>query len=183
MAIQTDDRVVIETPAGRRGRQLIFGIIVTGVLVVVAADRSDGSVGLVIGLAGLVIFGPFTAAMLIRATRNRPALILEADGFTDYGSLISAGYVPWREVARIEERVFRRRAFVAIKLIDRAAFLARQSAWHRFLLRINGPTAAGDILIPDNVLPVGTAALVKTMRQMQRAAQRRAPGGGTDRPA
>jgi hypothetical protein len=183
MAIQTDDRVVIETPAGRRRRNLIFAVIVTGVLAVVAADRSDGTFGLVIGLAGLVFFGPLTLAMLLRAMRNRPALILDADGFTDYGSMISAGYVPWQEVQRIEERAFRRRVFVAIKVIDPAAFRARQSAWHRFLLRVNGPMAAGDILIPDNVLPMSPAALVKTMRQMHRAAQRRAHSGGTGKRA
>jgi hypothetical protein len=184
MATPTDDRVVIETPPQRYRRQVILGTVVTVVAVVLVADRHDRTFGLVLGLIGLVFFGPFTLVMLLRATRNRPALILDTDGFTDYGSLISAGYVPWQEVASIEERVFRRRVFVAIKVTDRVAFLARQSAWHRFLHRVNGPMAAGDILIPGNVLPMGCAALVKTMRRLQRAAaQRSAHRGGTSRPA
>lgn len=180
---QTDDRIVIETPPRKRNGQVVMGSIVTAVAVAVVADRSDGTGGLVIGLVALVFFAPLTLAVLVRAMRNRPALVLDADGFTDHGSLISAGYVPWREVQTIEEYPVRRRIFVAVTVTDRAAFLARQSAWHRFLRRINGSATAGDILIPDNALPMRPAELVKTMRRLQRAAQRRAPGGGTARPA
>ncbi len=162
---------------------MVLGTVVTIVALVLVSDRSDGIFGLVLGLLGLVLFGPLTFVRLLQAIRNQPALILDAGGFTDHGSLISAGYVPWQEVASIEERTFRRRVFVAIKVTDRAAFLARQSAWHRFLHRVNGPMAAGDILIPGNVLPMRPAELVKTMRRLQRAAQRSAHRGGTGRPA
>ena len=139
--------------------------------------------GLFIGLVGLLIFGPITISRLLRVARNRPVLILDADGFTDHGSLISAGYVPWQEVQRIDHRRFRRRVFVTVTVTDQAAFRARQSAWHRVLLRIDGPMSAGDILIPDNVLPMSPAELVKRMRQLHRAAQRRTHSGGTDRRA
>jgi hypothetical protein len=178
MATQTGDRVVIETPPRKRRRLLVLPGIVSFVGVVLVADRSDKIFGLVLGLVILAFFGPLTLAALIRTVRNRPALVLDADGFTDHGSLISAGYVPWREVAQIDERAFRRRVFVTVKVTDPAAFLARQSAWHRFLRRVNGPTAAGDILIPDNILPMRPAELVKTMRRLQRAAQR---SGGPSR--
>lgn len=183
MAIQTDDRIVVETPARRRRRNLIFGTAVTVLGAAVVIYRAGGDFGLVVGLILLVFIGPITLVLLGRTLSNKPALVLDADGFTDHASLISAGYVRWQDVQRIEERPVRRRVFVAITVTDRAAFLARQSAWRRFLHWINGPTAAGDILIPDSVLPMSPAALVKTMRQMQRAALRRAPGGGTSRKA
>jgi hypothetical protein len=183
MATPPDDRIVIETPPRKRNRFVVLGTIATIVALVLVSDRSDGTFGLVIGLIGLVSFGPLTFVRLLQAVRNQPALILDAEGFTDHGSLISAGYVPWQEVASIEERAFRRRVFVAIKVTDPAAFLARQSAWHRFLRRVNGPTAAGDILIPDNVLPMRPAELIKTMRRLERAAERSARRGGTARPA
>jgi hypothetical protein len=172
MATQSDERIVIETPPRKRRRLYVLPAIVSFVAVVLIADRSDKTFGLILGVVVLAFFGPLTVAMLVRTMRKRPALILDADGFTDHGSLISAGYVPWQEVQQIEERAFRRRVFVAIKVTDPAAFLARQSAWHRFLRRVNGPMAAGDILIPDNVLPMRPAELVKTMRRLQRAAQR-----------
>jgi hypothetical protein len=180
MAIPTDERIVIETPPRKRRRLLVLPAIVSFVAIVLIADRSDKTFGLILGVVVLAFFGPLTFAMLLRTLRNRPALVLDADGFTDHGSLISSGYVPWQEVQQIEERAVRRRVFVAIKVTDPAALLARQSAWHRFLRRVNGPMAAGDILIPDNILPMRPAELVKTMRRLQRAAQR---SGGPKRRA
>jgi hypothetical protein len=184
MAIQSDDRIVVETPPAQRRRSFPMGIIVTGIAIALIARHPGGYVGLIIGLIGLAFFGPLTIALIIRAVRKRPALILDADGFTDHGSLLSAGYVPWQEVQEIDERRFgRRRIFVTVKVTDPAAFRARQPAWRRLLYRINGRTAAGDILIPDNVLSISPAELVKTMRRLQRAAQRRARKAGTDRRA
>ena len=183
MAIQSDERIVVETPVRQRRRMAGPGIALTAVWAVLVIFRPHGDVGLVVGLVGLVFFGPITISRLVRAVRNKPVLILDADGFTDHGSLISAGYVPWQEVQQIDHRPFRRRVFVTVTVTDPAAFRARQSAWHRLLLRINGPMAAGDILIPDNVLPMRPAELVKTMRRLHRAAQRRTHSGGTDRRA
>jgi hypothetical protein len=183
MATQPDERIVVETPARKRRRLAGPGIAVTAISVGLLIVRPRGDLGLVIGLVGLVAFGPITISRLLRAARNKPVLILDADGFTDHGSLISAGRVPWQEVQGIDQRSFRRRVFVTVTVTDPAAFRARQSAWHRFLFRINGPMAAGDILIPDNVLPMRPADLVKTMRRLHRAAQRRTPSGGTGRRA
>jgi hypothetical protein len=183
MAIQPDERIVVETPVRQRRRMAGPGIVLTAISVALILDRPGRDFGLVIGVVGLVFFGPVTISRLLRAARNRPVLIMDADGFTDYGSLISAGYVPWREVQQIDQRPARRRVFVTVTVTDPAAFRSRQSAWHRFLLRINGPMAAGDILIPDNVLPMRPAELVKTMRRLHRAAQRRAPSGDADRRA
>jgi hypothetical protein len=183
MAIQPDERIVVETPVRKRRRMAGPGISLTAISVALILVRPYGDVTLVIGLVGLVFFGPMAISRLLRAARNRPVLILDADGFTDHGSLISAGYVPWQEVQQIDERPFRRRVFVTVTVTDPVAFRARQSAWHRFLLRINGPMAAGDILIPDNVLPMRPAELVKTMRRLHRAAQRRTHSGGTGRRA
>jgi hypothetical protein len=183
MAIQPGERIVLETPVRQRRRLAGPGISLTAVSLALILVRPYGDVTLVIGLAGLVFFGPIGISRLVRAVRNRPVLILDADGFTDHGSLISAGYVPWQEVQGIDQRSFRRRVFVTVTVTDPAAFRARQSAWHRLLLRVNGPMAAGDILIPDNVLPMRPAELVKTMRRLHRAAQRRTPSGGTGRRA
>jgi hypothetical protein len=183
MAIEHHDHIVVETPARKRRRLVVIGIIATGFSAALAADRSDGEIGLVIGLLGLVFFTPVTLVYLLRAIRNGPVLVLDADGFTDRGSIISAGYVPWQEVQRIEERPVRRRVFVAVTVNDRAAFRARQPAWHRLLMRLNGPMVAGDILIPDSVLPMSPAELVKTMRRLHRQALGRAHRGGGNRRA
>jgi hypothetical protein len=175
--------IVIETPAGQRRRLAALGVIMTAVSAFLVAIRSDGDVGLAVGLLGLVFFGPITLALLVRALRNHPVLILDADGFTDRSTLIAAGRVPWPDVSRIDERPFMNRVFVAVTLTDPAAFRARQPAWRRLVIHLNRRLVRGDIFIPDNVLPMPPAELVKTMRRLQHAAQRRAHGGGTDRRA
>jgi hypothetical protein len=91
--------------------------------------------------------------------------------------------VPWPDVSRIDERPFMNRVFVAVTLTDPAAFRARQPAWRRLVIHLNRRLVRGDIFIPDNVLPMPPAELVKTMRRLQHAARRRAHGGGTDRRA
>jgi hypothetical protein len=178
-----EDRTVIETPARQRWRLTSLGLFLTVLAALLVAFHSHDGPELIAGVVGLVFFGPITFALLVRAVRNRPVLILDTDGFTDQSSLISGGFVSWQEVQRIEDRPFRRRVFVTVKVTDPAAFRARQSAWRRLMLRINGPMVAGDILIPDSVLPMRPAELVKTMRQLQRAAQRRSHGGGASRRA
>jgi hypothetical protein len=179
MATQSEDRVVVETPSKKRWRLPSFGICVTVVAAALVGFQSRGNFGLVVGTIGLVIFAPITVASLIRAVRNRPVLVLDASGLTDRSSLVGGGFVPWQEVQRIEDRQVRRRIFVTVKVTDRAAFLARQPAWRRLLRRLNGEMTAGEILIPDSMLPMRPAELVSTMRQMQRAAQRK----GTSRRA
>lgn len=185
MAIQqSEDRIVIETPAGRRTRPVVLGGVLTVLSAALVVDRpGGGDFGLILGLVGLVLFAPIALTLVVRAVRNKPALILDTDGFTDQTSLIGAGFVPWPEVERIEDRQFRRRTFVTVTLTDRAAFRARLPAWHRFVLRLNGPMVAGDILIPDSLLPMSPRALANTMRRLQRAAQRPAPRGGGNRQA
>jgi len=160
-----------------------MGIIATGIAAGLVGVQPGGDFGLAIGLLGLVLFGPITVAILLRAIRNRPVLIMDADGFTDHGSLIAAGYVPWAEVQLIEQRRFGRRLFVAVTVTDPAALRARQPAWRRLLHRVNGRTTAGDIFIPDTVLPMSTTELARTMRRLHHAAQRRANSRGTRRRA
>jgi hypothetical protein len=183
MTTQHDDRIVVETPASKRRRLVLMAIIATGLPTLLVTARPYGDFGLVIGTLALVVFVPVTVVFLLRAIRNRPVLVLDAEGFTDRGSVISAGHVSWQEVQRIEEKPAGRRVFVAVTVNDRDAFRARQSAWHRLLLRLNGPMVAGDILIPDSVLPMSPAELVKTMRRLHRQAVGRAPRGGTNRRA
>jgi hypothetical protein len=175
--------IVVETPAGQRRRLAALGVIMTAVSAFLVAIRSDGDVGLAVGLLGLVFFGPITLALLVRALRNHPVLILDADGFTDRSTLIAAGPVPWPDVSRIDKRPFMNRVFVAVTLTDPAAYRARQPAWRRLVIHLNRRLVRGDIFIPDNVLPMPPAELVKTMRRLQHAAPRRVHGGGTDRRA
>jgi hypothetical protein len=106
MKLQDGERIVVDTPARQRWRLAVIGLILTGASAAVAGTRLDGGLGLVAGILGLVIFGPLTVTLLLRALRRTPALVLDADGFTDHATASAAGYVAWQDVHSIDERLF-----------------------------------------------------------------------------
>ena len=171
MTTQQADDIVVETPSRQRWRLAGIGLIMTAVSAALVITQPYGDLGLVAGIAGLVFFGPLMLALLSRAIRRTPALILSPGGFTDRSTLACGGFVPWHEVKSIQELVFRGRVFVAVTMKDQAVFRRRLPAWRRLLLVINQRIIPGDVLIPESVLPVPTAELVRMMRSMRRQAR------------
>jgi hypothetical protein len=168
--VPRDDRIPVVTPAAQRWRLAGIGAVMTAASAALVASRPDGAIGLVAGVAGVVFFGPLSLVLLTRAISRRPPLILSADGFTDRATLAGAGFVPWTAVRGIEEQVFMGRVFVSVQVADRAALLRALPAWKRALLRLNSRFVPGDIFIPNMVLPMPPAELVRTMRAMRREA-------------
>jgi hypothetical protein len=173
MATQHADDVVIRTPARQRWRQGGIGMILTGVSAVLVATQPYGVLGLVVGIVGLLFFGPVTVVLLYRAVRRSPALVLSASGFTDRSTIVCAGFVPWRDVHSIDEQAFRGRIFVTVTMKDRAAFRRQLPAWRRPLAWMNQSLVAGDVHIPESVLPVTSAELVRMMRSLRHQAHAR----------
>jgi len=73
----------------------------------------------VVGVLGLVFFGPLTLSLLLRAARRTPVLILDGDGFTDHATLAAAGFVRWEDVHRVSEQPFAGRIFVTVTVAGR----------------------------------------------------------------
>lgn len=171
MTTQQAGDVVIDTPSRQRWRLAGIALIMTAVSAALVITQPYGDLGLVVGIAGLVFFGPLMLALLSRAIRRVPALILSPAGFTDRSTLACGGFVPWQEVKGIEELVFRGRVFVAVTMKDRAVFRRGLPAWRRLLLVINQRLIPGDVLIPESVLPVPPEELVRMMRSMRHQAR------------
>ena len=173
MTTQQADDVIVSTPVRQRWRQAVIGIIMTAVSAALVATQPYGTLGLVVGIIGLVFFGPATLILAYRAIRRTPALILGPDGFTDRSTITCAGFVPWREVHKIEEQAFRARVFVTVTVKDPAAFRRRLPVWRRPLSWMNRGLVSGDVHIPESVLPVPASELVQTMRSLRRRAHAR----------
>jgi|SRR5450755_2837626 hypothetical protein len=184
MTIQQGERIVVGTPARQRWRLAVIGIVMTGLSAALAVTRPYGDLGLVVGVLGLVFFGPLTLSLLLRAARRTPALILDGDGFTDHATLAAAGFVRWEDVHSVSEQPFAGRIFVTVTVTvaDRAAFRRRLPAWRRPFLRINQHLAGGDVFIPDSVLPMPPGDLVKMMRTFRHEARNRSHGHGKTPP-
>jgi hypothetical protein len=183
MKLQDGERIVVDTPARQRWRLAVIGLILTGASAAVAATRLDGDLGLVAGILGLVIFGPLTVTLLLRALRRTPALVLDAGGFTGHATASAARYVAWQDVHSIDERLFMGRVFVAVTVRDPAAFRRRLPAWQRALRGINRHLVEGDVLIPETVLPMSAAELARTMRSLRHDSHGRPHDRGQPTPA
>ena len=178
MTIQKGERIAIGTPAGQRWRLAVIGVIMTGASAALALTRPYGYLGLVVGVVGLVFFGPLTVSLLFRAARHTPVLILDPEGFTDRATLAAAGFVRWEDVHSIGEQPFAGRVFVTVTVADRAGFRRRMPPWRRLFLGINRHLVPGDVFIPASVLPMPAGDLVKMMRTLRHEARNRSHGGG-----
>jgi hypothetical protein len=142
------------------------------VLILLAGIGGGGTGGLLVllvGAVGTLFFVPSTAYLLRQAARRGPALILSTRGFTDHASAIGVGFVAWSEVTDIRTSAVRGRAFVAVKLRDPRAILARQSMWRRALLRLNRKWFEGDVFIPEAILPISAKKLISLMNERRTA--------------
>jgi hypothetical protein len=182
MAIPQRERVVVSTPSGQRRRLAVIGIIMTGLSAALVVTQPYGILGLAVGAAALVFFGPLTVSLVIRAVRHTPVLILDADGFTDRATVTGAGRVLWQDVHRVEERPFMGRVFVTVTVRDPAAFRRRLPAWRRPFLWINQHLVGGDVFIPDSVLPMPAQDLVKMMRAFRHDSRNSPHGEERTRP-
>jgi hypothetical protein len=168
-----DEDVRINPTRRQQWRLVGMGAIMSAVSVLLLLAGIGGGVrGLlfvVVGALGSLFFVPSTAYLLGQAARRGPAVILSTRGFTDHASAIGVGFVPWSEVTSIRTRSVRGRAFVAVKIRDPRAVLARQSAWRRALLRLNRKWFSGDVFIPETVLPISAKELISLMNEKRSA--------------
>lgn len=174
MTLASHEDVRISPTRRQQWRLVGMGAIMSAVSVLIllagiGAGGTEGLLVLLVGAVGTLFFVPSTAYLLRQAARRGPALILSTHGFTDHASAIGVGFVAWSEVADIRTSAVRGRAFVAVKVRDPRAVLARQSMWRRALLRLNRKWFEGDVFIPEAVLPVSAKKLISLMNEKRTA--------------
>jgi hypothetical protein len=173
MTAAPDEDIRISPARRQQWRLAAMGAIMSAVSVVLFLAGIGGGVHgllfLLVGAPGALFFVPSTAYLLGQAARRGPALILSTKGFTDHASAIGVGFVPWGEVASIRSSSVRGRAFVAVRIRDPRAVLARQPAYRRALLRLNRKWFNGDVFIPENVLPISAKKLISLMNEKRSA--------------
>jgi hypothetical protein len=172
LALQEDVRI---SPTRRQQWKLVgMGAIMSAVSVLLLlagiGTGAQGLLFLVVGALCGLFFVPSTAYLLGQAARRGPALVLSTHGFTDHASAIGVGFVPWSEVTSIGKRSVRGRGFVAVRIRDPRAVLARQPVWRRSLLRLNSKWFGDrDVFIPEMMLPISAKELISLMNEKRTA--------------
>lgn len=94
---------------------------------------SQGSIVVVVGIAGLVVFGLFSALILWRAlTARGPALIISPAGLHDVR--VSARPIPWNSLRRMYTWSYQGQRILVVDIepeVERSLGLTRIAAWTR----------------------------------------------------
>jgi hypothetical protein len=159
----------------RRGR---LALLLCGALVFVAFDcwllmppyTNTGFDEFLFAGLGLPFFGLAALFILSRLLSRKPALVIDASGITDNGSLVAAGFIPWSDFADAGIASVGKTRFLGIRLRDPDAYLARSNALKRFLVQINMQLCGYPCNIPVTTLPCTVEELLATVKQ--HAAQR-----------
>lgn len=96
-----------------------------------------------------------------RYRTGKPILIVNADGVMDNSSMLSFGFIPWRDVAGIRIGEVQRQRFIELEIADENAFLCRLPRWKQRMLLLNRGmghelvciTLSTSGLSPEDVLP------------------------------
>jgi hypothetical protein len=92
----------------------------------------------------------------------RPALVVGPEGLYDAASALGAGWVRWDEVRGARLLKYGGQPYLALRLRDEAAFLARQPPLKRWLMRLNRRRFTGaTVNIPTRFLDVDAEELLE----------------------
>jgi hypothetical protein len=116
------------------------------------------------GAAAIVFFGAAGIFLIIRIVRPTPAVVINDKGILDNASALGAGFIAWDEIADLREYRFNNQVFLGVFPKQLDAILARQSTWKRQAIRANLALGAAPINIPQVVLPISVADLLKEIR-------------------
>ncbi len=120
--------------------------------------------------AATVLFFGFSLGRLLY--RRRPILEVGPEGMVDHASALGAGIVPWEEVEGVGVRRFLGQRFLAVRVRDPRALLARQGPAKRWAMRFNQRITGAPINVPLGALAVGERELVeRTARYLRQAAR------------
>jgi hypothetical protein len=107
-----------------------------------------------IGLASMVFFGLCGAVALRKLIDNRPGLVMSDAGFIDNASAVSAGFVPWSDVADLRLYELRKQKMLVIVMADTGKYVERGNAFRRMLNRANAHLCGSPVVIASTALKI-----------------------------
>lgn len=160
----TDHEIVV--PFSRTKMLLALGgallFVVGGSVIVRGGNRP---LDVVAGWSAIVFFGACAVYALMRLLKPTPALVINAKGIHDNASALGVGFLAWDDIAEMRPYMFRNQTFLGIMPKDLDGLLARQPAWRRLAIQFNLMTGGPAVSIPQVILPMTVAELLRTINR------------------
>ncbi len=107
-----------------------------------------------IGAISVAFFGLIALLSFKKLFDQRPGLILSGSGLTDNSSGVSAGFIPWSEIAGVDTfQVFSEKMLV-VKVHHPERYIMRGGSFRRSLNRANFKLCGSPIAITPNSLEI-----------------------------
>jgi hypothetical protein len=114
------------------------------------------------GILSIVFFGFAANTLSKKINDNSPGIIINDYGFIDNASGVSAGFVPWKDVIRIEERTVVSQTFIMIILRNPEEYISRQgNYWKQKTMRMNLRLYGSPVSISANALKIDYGELYR----------------------
>lgn len=117
--------------------------VIAGSFMLVAAIAGKGQlfgrvVFLIVGLAALLFFGAIAWVMLAKIVRRRAGLIISDKGLTDNSSGLSAGFIAWNDIRKINVSYTGKLAFLVVVPKNPEKYIQREgNPLKRLAMRMN----------------------------------------------
>lgn len=87
-----------------------------------------------VGVLGVLFFGTVFIFVVCNVIKNKDLLVINSDGFSDYSTLLSVGFVPWSNVESVAIRTKCSQKFIFVKVKNRAELLSKLHVCKRAIL-------------------------------------------------
>ncbi len=118
-----------------------------------------------ISIAAIVFFGFLGLVIIRKLFQNIPGVIINYRGITDNASGISAGFIPWGEIIRIEEYTIGPNKFASIYVQDPEKYITKGNFIKRLTNRGNYKMTGTPIHISSKSLQVDFGKLMHNLQE------------------
>lgn len=118
----------------------------------------------VIGYASVLFFGLCFLLLLPKIKGNKPGLVIDKNGFTDYSSAITPGQILWSEIEKIGVIEMHKQKLIMLYVKDPAAIIERQTnGLKRKIMQLNYNMYGAPVSISTNGLKISIDKLFELL--------------------
>lgn len=121
-----------------------------------------------LGLVAVAFFGLCGGVGIKKLFSKKPGLVFNSSGIVDNSSGVSAGLIPWPEIAGVEVVELQKQELLIIKVTDPRKFIDRGGRLRRVFNNANYKMCGSPIVISAHTLRMNFAELQSLCGQYQR---------------
>ncbi|WP_417351838.1 STM3941 family protein [Flavobacterium alkalisoli] len=104
----------------------------------------------IVGSAAIVFFGALSVFAFLFLMNNKPAVIVDETGITDYSTGIGVGHIKWEDITGFSIRKVFNHRFIIVHVKNPEVYINKASGTKKWLRKRNNAMYGSPISIPEN---------------------------------